>query len=216
MRRLLAAFLLALALLPAAAFTQPSRTARPEGSQPARPITPQQLLAELRRGGLVLYMRHLATEFGQNDDDMRDFDDCASQRNLIDRGRAEGRRIGAAIRELGIPIGRVLASPYCRTVETAQLLFGRAEKTQEVRGGPVASSDPDRYTGLRKLMTTRPEAGANLVISSHGNPFQAVAGPPYLAEGEIAVLRPLGNRFEVVARVRAEDWAGLLAASRIQ
>lgn len=38
--------------------------------------------------------------------------------------------------------------------------------------------------------------------TSHGNPFHAVAGAPYLAEGEAAVIRPLGKDFEIVARVR--------------
>jgi hypothetical protein len=48
------------------------------------------------------------------------------------------------------------------------------------------------------------------VIVSHGNPFHAVAGPPYLAEGEIAVLRPRGaSRFSVVGRIRPEEWAAL-------
>jgi phosphohistidine phosphatase SixA len=203
-------FLLALLLcLPAsAAWSQPAVAS---GSQPVRVIAPAQLLAELRKGGYVLYFRHFATDFSQNDEKMRDFDDCANQRLLTDRGRADARRVGASMRELKIPIGRVLASPYCRTVETAQLLFGRAEKMNEVRGGPVASGDPERYAGLRALMSTRPEA--NLVISSHGNPFQAVAGPPYLAEGEMAVIKPLGDRFEITARVRLEDWNGLAAAA---
>lgn len=199
--------LLALLLcLPAsAAWSQP-------GSQPAQVISPAQLLAELRKGGYVLYFRHFATDFSQNDEKMRDFDDCANQRMLTDRGRTDARRTGATLRELKIPVGRVLASPYCRTVETAQLLFGRAEKMNEVRGGPVASGDPQRYAGLRALMSTRPEA--NLIISSHGNPFQAVAGPPYLAEGEMAVIKPLGDRFEITARVRIEDWSGLAAAAK--
>lgn len=182
------------------------------GSQPAHVIAPAQLLAELRKGGYVLYFRHFATDFSQNDEKMRDFDDCANQRLLTERGRSDARRVGATLRELKIPVGRVLASPYCRTVETAQLLFGQAEKMNEVRGGPAASGDPERYAGLRTLMSTRPEA--NLVISSHGNPFRAVAGPPYLAEGEMAVIKPLGERFEITARVRLEDWSGLTAAAR--
>jgi phosphohistidine phosphatase SixA len=207
-QRLLCLWLL-LAALPTA-WAQPA-----PGSQPVRAIAPAQLLTELRAGGYVLYFRHFATDFSQNDDRMRDFDDCASQRNLLDRGRADARRTGETMRKLDIPIGRVLASPYCRTVETAQLLFGRAEKMNEVRGGPVASNDPERYAGLRALMSTRPESG-NLVISSHGNPFQAVAGSPYLAEGEMAVIKTLDERlgrFEITARVRAEDWAGLVAAA---
>ena len=49
-----------------------------------------------------------------------------------------------------------------------------------------------------------------LAVSSHGNPFRAVAGPPYLAEGEISVVRPLGSgKFESLARIRLEDWASL-------
>ena len=53
--------------------------------------------------------------------------------------------------------------------------------------------------------------GENRVISSHGNPFHAVAGPPYLAEGEIAVVRPEvrpdgAMRFSVIARIRPQDW----------
>ena len=50
-------------------------------------------------------------------------------------------------------------------------------------------------------MSTARSKGSNLAISSHGNPFRAVAGSPYLQEGEIAVIEPLGNgQFRVVAR----------------
>jgi len=94
----------------------------------------------LRSGGYVLYFRHAATDFSQNDEKMKSYEDCADQRNLIDQGRADAKAAGAAIRELRIPVERVLASPFCRTVETAQLLFGRAEKMQEVRGGPAVSA----------------------------------------------------------------------------
>lgn len=49
-------------------------------------------VAELRQGGYVLYMRHAATDFSQTDARMRGYEDCANQRNLTDRGRAEARR----------------------------------------------------------------------------------------------------------------------------
>ena len=117
------AFALAALLLWAPAGSQ---TAEPQRSSlPARELPPAELLAELRKGGYVLYFRHAATDFSQNDERMKSYEDCADQRNLIDRGRADAREAGAAIRQLGIPVERVLASPFCRTVETAQLLFGR-------------------------------------------------------------------------------------------
>jgi hypothetical protein len=61
----------------------------------------------IARGGYVLYFRHTATDFGQNDEKMTGFEDCANQRNLTDGGRADARAIGAAIRSLDIPIGAV-------------------------------------------------------------------------------------------------------------
>ena len=99
-------------------------------------------------------------------------------------------------------------------METARLAFGKASPTNEVRGGPVRSDDPGRYDGLKKLLSSPVPAGTNRVISSHGNPFIAVAGPPYLAEGEIAVVRPEGAmRFTVLARIRPADWSSLPGAA---
>ncbi len=172
------------------------------------------LAARLREGGYVLYMRHASTDFSQNDAQMKDFADCAHQRNLTDKGRAEARAVALQLKRLAIPIGEVLASPYCRTMETARLAFGKATPMQEVRGGPASSDDPKRYDGLRKLLSDPVAKGTNRVIASHGNPFHAVAGPPYLAEGEIAVVRPEGDgRFTVIERIRLEDWKALPAAA---
>ncbi len=142
---------------------------------------------------------------------MSGFDDCATQRNLTDTGRAEARAIGAAIRGLGIPIGVVLASPYCRTRETAELMFGRATLSPAVRGGP-ANADGGRYAELERLLATRVAGGVNLAIASHGNPFRALVGGPYLAEGEAAVIEPRGEHgFRIVARIRRDEWQALSA-----
>jgi len=166
-------------------------------------------LKSLRAGGYILYLRHASTDFSQNDAAMRSYEDCASQRNLTDKGRDEARAIGEQVKRLGIPIGTVLASPFCRTVETARLAFGKAQAMNEVRGGPARPDDPARYAALRKLLSTHVPKGENLVISSHANPFYALAGPPYLAEGEMAVIRPNDESFTVVAKIRLEDWAAL-------
>jgi phosphohistidine phosphatase SixA len=162
------------------------------------------LLAKLRHGGYVLFLRHTSTDFSQNDSQMTSFDDCASQRNLTDKGRDEARALGRQLKRLAIPIGPVHASPFCRTRETAQLAFGRAEKTDEARGGPANTNDPTRYEALRRLLATKPPSGQNAVIASHGNPFFALFGGPYLAEGEMAIVDP--SAFVVVGRIRLADW----------
>jgi hypothetical protein len=186
-----------LALLLAILLLAPAAAAEPDAK----------LLAELRQGGYVLFLRHTSTDFSQDDSRMTGFEDCATQRNLTDKGRAEARALGEHVKRLKIPIGEVLASPFCRTMETARLAFGKARTTNEVRGGPLSADDPKRYEPLRKLLGTKPDPGTNTVLSSHGNPFRAVAGPPYLAEGEIAVVRPEGGgSFSVIARIRLTDW----------
>lgn len=184
----------------------------PRSSAAVGALKPAELVAELKRGGYVIFFRHTSTDFSQNDTQSKSFDDCAHQRNLTDHGRAQARAIGAAIRELKLPVEKVLASPLCRTMETARLIFGTAEGVPEMRGAPLPLADPNRYAALRKLFATPYTRGSNIAVASHGNPFYGVAGPPYLAEGEAAIIRGLGNDFEVVARIPAADWAKLTAA----
>jgi phosphohistidine phosphatase SixA len=185
----------------------------PRTSEAVHKLAPAQIVAELRRGGYVLYFRHASTDFSQNDTRSKNYDDCAHQRNLTDAGRSQARAIGAAIRDLKLPIAKAIASPLCRTMETARLAFGEAEPVAAVRGAALPAADPGRYAALKELFATPYPRGANLVIASHGNPFYGVAGPPYLAEGEAAVIRGLGDHgFEIVARIRVDDWAALTAA----
>jgi hypothetical protein len=200
----------AAALVACIAFT----AALPSQAQPATTAQADRKgtawVAALRAGGFVLYFRHTSTDFGQNDEKMTGYEDCAAQRNLTDQGRAEARAVGNDIRALGIPVGDVLASPFCRTMETARLIFGRATSTPAVRGGPAVPESPERYAALRELLAASVPRGTNVVIVSHGNPYRAVVGGPYLAEGEAAVIEPLGKEgFRVVARVRLEEWRAL-------
>jgi hypothetical protein len=194
----------ALALIATAAGVAAQPTAAMVSSPP---LAGAALRDALSRGGYVLYFRHTSTDFGQNDDGMTSFDDCSKQRNLTDKGRTEARTIGVAITRLKIPVGEVLASPYCRTLETARLIFGRVTMSMDVRGGPATPPTPDRYDALRKLLSTRVAGATNLAIVSHGNPFYAVAGPPYLAEGEVAVVEPRGaDGFRIVAKIPRDAW----------
>jgi phosphohistidine phosphatase SixA len=195
---------LALALLaPTAALAQPV-------TGPA--LTGADLLATLRAGGLILYFRHADTDHSQKDQRRTSVEDCTTQRNLSDRGRERARAVGEAIRALGIPIGAVLASPLCRTVETAMLAFGAAQKSAAVRdGGPLPPGSPGRFPALRALLSTPVAPGTNTVIVGHGYPYYTLVGGQYLSEGEADVVRPRGADFEVLARVDLEQWHALAA-----
>src|SRR5688572_5035532 len=122
---------------------------------PALAQPSSEILTQLQEGGYVLYLRHTSTDFSQNDSRMTSYEDCASQRNLTEQGRDEARVIGEHVKRLKIPIGEVLASPFCRTMETARLAFGKARATNDVRGGPARTDDGARYAPLRKLLSSK-------------------------------------------------------------
>ena len=138
----------------------------------AQTLAGADLLAALRAGGYVIYFRHADTDHSRQDQPPVNVDDCARQRVLSEKGRQNSRAIGEAIRALEVPIGHVLASPLCRTVETAMLAFGFVEKSMATReGGPELPGSPGRYAALRVLLSTAPSAGRNTAIVGHGYPY---------------------------------------------
>ena len=188
-------------------------TTAPAQVQANPPLAGAELLAALRGGGYVVYFRHADTDHRQNDSRMTSMADCANQRNLTDAGRENARQIGDAIRALGVPIDAVLASPMCRTVETAMLAFGRADKTMAVVERRGAAGTPERYAALRALLSAPVAAGTNTMVVGHSYPYYSLVGGQFLEEGEADVLRPLGTEFEVVARVNLKQWRELGASS---
>jgi virginiamycin B lyase len=178
------------------------------------------LVSALRRGGYVLYFRHAATDAVPDDADPVVLSNCDTQRNLSARGRGQARAIGSAIERLEIPIGHVLASPFCRALETARLAFGRATRAPVLENLETVEDEEERrgrVDGLGRLLSTAPEAGANRVLVGHGFNITAAADVT-LAEGEAAIFRPEPPRdFALVATVTRGEWedlAGRLGAGR--
>jgi broad specificity phosphatase PhoE len=170
------------------------------------PVAADEALWTLLRGGRqVVLMRHAVTTPGVGDPAGFKLDDCATQRNLTDVGRADARRAGEAFRARGAPVGRVLASPWCRCQETAMLAFGKAETAtplSNLYGRSEKSAGQVRE--LEALIASwRPEgAGGNLVLVSHGSTILALTGVS-LAPAEIVVVTPrAGERFTVAGRMR--------------
>ena len=83
--------------------------------------------ALLKQPGHVVFMRHSDApgSGGYGDPPGYRLDDCATQRNLSDEGRAHAKRTGEAFRKHELTFDRVLTSPWCRCKETAQLAIGK-------------------------------------------------------------------------------------------
>jgi phosphohistidine phosphatase SixA len=157
--------------------------------------------ALLRTGGQVVLIRHAITTPGVGDPDGMRLDDCQSQRNLTDAGRAHARRVGEAVRARGVAVDRVLSSPWCRCLETARLAFGRAETWGAL--GNLFGRPDNRAEQVRQMraLVGEPRAVGNLVLVTHGSTIAALTGfNPDTAE--MVVLTPQGQgRFAVAGRL---------------
>lgn len=175
------------------------------------------VLGELRKGGLVIYFRHAQTDQATVGDAEADLGRCETQRNLSAKGRAEAAQIGKAIKALGIPVGDVLASPYCRTRDTAQLAFDRVTPNKDLYFVIGADSDEiKRLAGaLRQLLSTPPRPGTNMVLVSHSANLREAAGIFAKPEGVAFVFRPRPQgETEAVAKILPEDWSGVAQQER--
>lgn len=104
------------------------RTALAQGAPAAvQRVTVKDAAQQLAGGGWILMMRHEQTVPGVGDPPNFSLDDCATQRNLSDAGRARARRAGEAMRAAGLVPAVVRAGRWCRVRETAELAFGRFE-----------------------------------------------------------------------------------------
>lgn len=177
-------------------------------AQDKSPANLAAVLGELRQGGLVIYMRHAATEHTAHE--AEDPARCEAQRNLSAAGRAEAVRIGKALKALAIPIGAVSVSPYCRAKDTARLAFGRFTVATNLGFvmGANAGETKRMAEALRLRLATPPEPGSNSVIVSHSANLYEAAGIFAKPEGAVYVFRPKADgRFEAVARILPEEWS---------
>ena len=174
----------------------------------------------LRAGGLVIVVRHGATFPDQADTDPLNFDNVAAQRNLNDKGKAQAREFGEALRRVGVPVGKVYTSKYNRAYETPVLAgFKEIEKTPDLtEGGLVVSPNENnrRAAALRKMLATAPQPGANTIIITHYPNIIAALGRDWfdVKEGEASIFRPQNGAYLLVARVQMDEWPRIADAAK--
>jgi phosphohistidine phosphatase SixA len=145
--------------------------------------------AALAAGGHIALIRHANAPPGYGGDPPGfRLDDCRTQRNLDDDGRAQGKALGEAFRSHGVRVDRVVSSPVCRCMDTATLMsVGQIESSSALL--------PDRNPGggerLRELkeMASSWRGGGTLVLVTHGFTIQPLIG--FIPnQAEVVVLRP--------------------------
>jgi broad specificity phosphatase PhoE len=148
----------------------------------------------LRRGGLVLLMRHAETEGGLGDPQGFRLDDCATQRNLSAAGREHARRVGARLRAERVPVAQVLTSPWCRCRETASLAFGAFEDWEPLSSffeRPHLEAEAIERVKRRIAGYASRKRAGNVVMVTHSVNIAGLTRHA-VAPAEIVVVRPEG------------------------
>jgi phosphohistidine phosphatase SixA len=151
---------------------------------------PAALWALLREGGRVALVRHAATSGGVGDPPGFRLGDCATQRNLTDKGRSEARRLGERFRAEGVAVGKVMSSQWCRCRETAALMeLGPIEPAATLNNAFALRDRVDELTAGARAVVAAWSGPGTLVMVTHGANILPLTGvrPD---EGGVVVVKP--------------------------
>ena len=159
--------------------------------------TASMLIDALKKGQHIIYMRHGLTDPGavQRDASGIDFESCEGQRNLSKEGHSQVEGIGVAIRILEIPIGDVWSSPYCRTKDTAQAVFGRYIVDENLRFSFALRSSESEILGqyLHDSMLASDQGKGNTVYVGHTSNLRDALNVWPKPEGAMAIFKKEGG-----------------------
>lgn len=160
-------------------------------------------LSLLAQPGHVLLLRH-ANAPGVGDPVGMTLDDCATQRNLDEQGRAQAKALGERLRAAGISEVPVYTSQWCRCRETARLLaVGPVEDFAALNSFfEQPGTKAERIKGLNTFLDDLPRDGRAVIFVTHQVTITALTGYfPASGEGLVLKLRE-GGGFERVGEMR--------------
>jgi phosphohistidine phosphatase SixA len=147
--------------------------------------------AALRAGGHVALMRH-ADAPGVGDPPGYRLDDCTTQRLLNEVGRSRATAIGAGLRAAEVPIERVLSSPWCRCVETAErLAVGTVVVEDAFSNAFVLRDRREALAAAGRAVIAGWRGTGTLLVVTHGENIADLTGGG-IASGGMVVVAPDG------------------------
>ncbi|MFN8343638.1 MAG: hypothetical protein U0X91_01465 [Spirosomataceae bacterium] len=175
------------------------------------------VLKPLQKGGYVLVFRHAAADVGSdllNAGTGEWWKSCDSKqaRQLNDQGKIDAANIGKALKNLQIPVGRLLASEYCRCYTTANLMDLGVQTQQSKDLTYYVYDEANRYTNTMKLADNQPvDAQISIMVIHAGFTTMPTPAPlNSLAWGDAAVFKlTAGQPSTYVTTIKVTEWTDL-------
>jgi len=174
------------------------------------------LVRQIQSGGYILYMRHAPTEPKTADKNKHykdggfsvDFSNCQTQRNLSERGKVVAKALKNHFERLQIPVGKVSTSPYCRTLDTAKMVFD--DYVIDPNLAYSLSEEAEESARLGKHLVAEFIAAnteqTNAVFVGHSTNLREGLGVWPKPEGVVAVFKQSANNIVYLGMITPTDW----------
>ena len=145
----------------------------------------KELAEDIKKGGYILWFRHAHREKWI---DVTKYDTLETNLNLkgdenfftkavclSDKGLLQARAIGLLIMYHKIPISKVISSPSCRAIQTAELAFGGYDEIKYIflHKGPYYETEEERLKTLKKtILSYDVKENSNLILSGHNGTIE--------------------------------------------
>jgi len=177
---------------------------------------PVQLVRQIQNGGYILYMRHAPTEPKTADKNKQvkdgsfsvDFANCDTQRNLSEKGKVVAKALKKHFERLQIPVGKVSTSPYCRTLDTAKIVFN--DYVIDPNLAYSLSEEAEESVRLGQYLVAEFIAAntehTNAVFVGHSTNLREGLGVWPKPEGVVAVFKQSADNLIYLGMITPTDW----------
>ncbi|MBL8513631.1 MAG: histidine phosphatase family protein [Betaproteobacteria bacterium] len=172
------------------------------------------LIRELRNGGYVIYVRHGPVLPGAKDQTTNKlwWRDCNSTARLAPEAQPRARAIGEALQRQRVIVAEVLASEFCRAVDSA-IHMGLNAPIQQSALNDASVFGPPGYerlaAGIVDFISREPLPRTNRVLVGHALPPTLVhPSLSSLPESHAAIFKAEGGgKFHFVTQLSPGQWA---------
>lgn len=176
-------------------------------------VTPHaELFKAMQKGGYVLYFRHMNAATGSDNLNnttpnwWKSCDATVARQLTSPDGYTQADQTGKAIKNVALPIGKVISSEFCRCVKSAETL----NLTLPIEISPAITywvyGDNERYQKTLVLINAQTKNDKNIILMGHSF-TSSEPGIPNLQMGDAAIYKlSSGNQAEFVTIIKTTDW----------